>query len=186
MRTPKGKRYCSDEAEMDQYRLGLKMELCPHCGAVGWLIGHGYLRGYGEDSSELLVRGRRFFCSNRGLRKGCGRTFSVLFARFIRSFMVACATLSDFLKGVRGGLSRKRAWEQAGGPFALETGYRLWNRLKRRQSRLRVLLSSLAPPPRTDAAEPIHQLIAHLESIWPHAECLVEAFQTRFQRSFIQ
>jgi MSHA biogenesis protein MshM len=36
------------------------------------------LRGYAERASELVFRGRRVFCSNRGQRLGCGRTFSVL------------------------------------------------------------------------------------------------------------
>jgi hypothetical protein len=38
----------------------------------GTLIGHGLLRGYAERSSEVVVRGRRVFCSNRGLRSTFG------------------------------------------------------------------------------------------------------------------
>ena len=45
--------------------LGLELAWCPHCQQSGALIGHGVLRGYAECTSEVVVRGRRVFCSNR-------------------------------------------------------------------------------------------------------------------------
>ena len=63
----------------------LKVTPCPHCRAIGALIRHGYLRGYDEGNlRHKAVRARRIFCSNRGRRPGCGRTFSVWIATKVR------------------------------------------------------------------------------------------------------
>ena len=57
----------------------LKLTPCPHCKAVGTLIRHGALHGFG-DGSRPTLRARRIFCSNRTQRPGCGRTISVWLA----------------------------------------------------------------------------------------------------------
>jgi hypothetical protein len=72
---------------------GLKLTPCSHCRQTGALIGHGLLRGYAERSSDVVVRGRRIFCSNRDQRPGCGRTFSVLLSTVPSGFMVRTLTL---------------------------------------------------------------------------------------------
>jgi hypothetical protein len=87
-----------------------KLAQCPHCRQTGALIGHGLLRGYAERSSERVVRGRRIFCSNRGLRPGCGRTFSVLLTMVLSGFLVRTLTLFCFVTAVLGGLTRRAAW----------------------------------------------------------------------------
>ncbi len=186
MRTPKGTSYLSSAADFEQYRKRLRFAPCPHCGSVGFLICHGYLRGYGESGHEKVIRGRRFFCSNRGRRAGCGRTFSVLFSGFLRRHTVPAATLWKFFRGVRRGLSRKASWERLGSPFTVETGYRLWKSLRKRQVWIRSRLSRDRPPPATDSAEPIFQLLDHLAAIFPHSPCPIAAFQLRFQRPFLR
>jgi len=60
----------------DEYRTHLKSVSCPHCRAVDNLNRHGFLRGYAEEGSDRVVRCWRIFCSNRGRRRGCGRTHS--------------------------------------------------------------------------------------------------------------
>jgi hypothetical protein len=127
------------------------------------LIGHGFLSGYAERSSELVVRGRRVFCSNRGLRSGCGRTFSVKLATVLAAFVVRTLTLWCFAKSVITGLSRRAAWlDAAGGALSLSSGYRLWQRLCEAQSSLRARLSREAPAPPSTAHEPLAQVFAHL------------------------
>jgi len=186
MRTPKGIFYLSSAADFEQYKKHLKFEPCPHCRAVGFLICHGYLRGYGQSGHEKIVRGRRFFCSNRGRRRGCGRTYSVLFSGFLRRHVVPAATLWKFLRGVRRGLSRKASWEKVGLPFTVQTGYRLWKSLRRRQVWIRSRLSSSSPPPATDSTEPLFQLLDHLRYAFPSARCPIAAFQLHFQCPFMR
>jgi hypothetical protein len=183
--TPKGTYYVNSKADLDQYRNEIKSVPCPHCGAVGYLICHGYVMGYGQTGAERMVRGGRFFCSNRYRRKGCGRTFSVLLADFMHRRIVPASTLWDFLKGVRGGLSRHAAWYKVGSPFSIQTGYRLWGEVKRQQPRIRAMLSRLKPPPETSSSEPIFQMLEHLRSIFPDTHCPITAFHLRFQCSFL-
>lgn len=181
MRYPKGKRYFSNECALNQYRRGLKLVPCPHCGRVGYLIGHGFLVGYSEAGQELVVRGRRIFCSNRYRRRGCGGTFSVMLADVLVGFMVRAGTLLAFLREVAGGLSRKAAWQRVAGSFSLESGYRLWRRLSAAQGHIKALLCRQRPPPDSTSCEPLVQLLAHLRCVFPSSECPFSSFQRCFQ-----
>jgi len=181
MRYPKGKRYFSNESALDQYRREVKFVPCPHCGRMGFLIGHGFLFGYAEAGQEIVVRGRRFFCSNRYRRRGCGLTFSVLLADVLVGFVVRTYTLFAFLQGVADGLSRKAAWGRVAGSFSLESGYRLWRRLSEAQTHIKAVLCRQRPPPYSTAAEPLVQVRDHLRYFFPTSDCLFTSFQRRFQ-----
>src|SRR5690606_18555411 len=133
------------------------------CRQSGTLIGHGFLRGYAERGSGLVVRGRRIFCSNRGKRPGCGRTFSVKLGCVLSGFVVRTLTLWCFVQAVLGGLTLRAAWlVEAAGALSLSSGYRLWRRLSAAQSALRVRLCREAPAPASTAREPLAQLVQHL------------------------
>ena len=179
-------RYFNSAAEFDQYQKQLKFVPCPHCGKSGCLICHGYLRGYGQSGNEQVIRGHRFFCSNRYRKSGCGKTFSILSSNFLRRHIVPASTLWKFLQKVRNGLSRHAAWYQVGSPFSIKTGYGLWRKIKRRQTWIRTLLSRVKSPPLTDASEPVFQMIEHLYCVFPDVSCPITAFHMRFQRSFLQ
>ena len=186
MRTSKGNDYRSDLDELDQYRMKLKQEICPHCRALGFLIGHGFLRGYGENNREEEIRGRRFFCSNRNRRQGCGRTFSVLLADRLGGFMLPATTLWSFLHRVRGGLTRKAAWEGLKGSFSLETAYRIWKRLQQAQSHIRTRLANHRDLyASSETSNPLFELIDHLRGAFPMASCPIAAFQIQFQTPFL-
>jgi len=185
MRTPKGKRYVSSVEDFEQYRERLKFLPCPHCHAVGYLIGHGHLRGYGSEGHEKIRRGWRIFCSNRRRRKGCGRTYSILLAQFMPRHLVAADTLFRFLASVREGLTRKAAWERLHVPWTLQTGYRLWQRLCGRQSPLRSLLCRQTPAPVCHSPNPLFQLIEHLTLAFSNHPCPIVAFHLHFQQPFL-
>jgi hypothetical protein len=156
-------RFVEDPISLDGLRLTLKLVTCPHCRRAGALIGHGFLHGYAEQSSEVGLRGRRFFCSNRGRRPGCGRTFSVALSTVLAGFVIRTITLFSFVTAVLGGKSRRAAWlDTAGSAFSLSTGYRLWRRLREAQSRVRACLCREAPPPVCASREPLAQLLEHL------------------------
>lgn len=178
------RRFVRDEAELERWLLTAKLEACPHCGCVGALNAHGWLRGYSELGSERVVRGRRVFCSNRHRRPGCGRTFSVLLCGVLGGFVVGAETLSRFATAVLSGASRKAAWERLG-KLSVHSGYRLWHRLARAQPHIRTALLGVCPPPACDDREPLAQLMAHLNQALPSAECVLSAFQLRLQRPLL-
>jgi len=177
-------RFVRDKAALAGVLLGVKLAPCPHCRQVGALIGHGFLRGYAERSSELVLRGRRFFCSNRALRLGCGRTFSVGLSTVLSGFVVRTLTLWSFASAVLGGLTRRAAWVcQTRGGLSLSSGYRLWRRLSAAQSALRARLCREAAAPASAAREPLAQLLLHFAVVVGASEDdLFAAFQSGLRR----
>lgn len=177
-------RFVKDASALDEVVFEIKLQSCPHCRVTGTLIGHGFLRGYAERSSERVLRGRRLYCSNRGRRRGCGRTFSVKLSTVLCGFVVRTATLWGFAKAVLAGLTRRAAWlGEACGALSLPSGYRLWRRLCSAQSGLRVRLCRYSSVPACRSAEPLAQLFAHLGGVVGTAEIdLLAAFQCRLQQ----
>ena len=110
MRHPKGRKYCSTDEALQQYCYALKSRQCPHCAKAGFLVCHGFLRGYSATGSEQVVRGRRFLCSKRFRRSGCGRTYSVLLSEFIENFVVTAGILWRLLAAIEKGQSVAGAW----------------------------------------------------------------------------
>jgi hypothetical protein len=156
-------RFVADQIALDGVLLDAKLMSCPHCRVTGMLIGHGLLRGYAERSSELVVRGRRIFCSNRGRKSGCGRTFSVILSTVLSGFVVRTLTLFTFVQAVLTGLSRRAAWlSEVASAFSLSSGYRVWRRLASAQAALRSWLSRQVPAPTCTSHEPLAALLAHL------------------------
>lgn len=179
--TPKGKYYVSSVEEAEQYRLCLKLQPCPHCGSVGFLVCHGFLRGY-DEHGEFSVRGWRVFCSNRFRRKGCGGTFSFTLDSVLRRLSISSHTLWGLVCAIAAGAGIKAAWKNAKTSCSLQTVYRLWRRLKFAQSSLRTLLCRESSPPPCLAANPLTQLLEHIKTVFPNASCPFAALQNRFQR----
>lgn len=185
MRTNKGRKYVSTEFELHQYRLFVHCEACPCCGRVGFLISHGFLWGYSEVGHSRVVRGRRFFCSNRYRRHGCGGTFSVFLSDVLVGFIVRAFTLFRFLFGIFSGLSVKAAWERVAPSFSLQSGYRLFRRFRNVQIRIRDLLCRLHPPPDCSSSDPLFQLFDHLRFVFNHSNNPFSEFQNYFQSSLL-
>jgi hypothetical protein len=153
--------FAGDGAELDALVEAAKLSACHHCGAHGTVIGHGFLRGYAEDSSDRVVRGRRFFCSNRGHRKGCGRTVSVLLANWISRFSVALITLWSLFCGLSNDLSVACA-VGFGWPQSMRSAYRLARRLRLSALAWRAWLCARSEAPRILAHNPLAQVREHL------------------------
>ncbi len=181
-------RFVPDRHALDDLVARIKQMACPRCHRTGLLVGHGLLTGYAEHGNDREIRGRRWLCSARFRRMGCGRTFSVLIATVVPRFTVRTPAITALLEAIVGGLSRKAAWERsqacaASAPgLSLRSGYRLWSRLLAAQSRIRTALFALAPPPATSDARPIAQMLAHLRHALGGAECLFARFQLMLQR----
>ena len=177
--------FVRDRAELSAWLLRAKLIACPHCGRVGDLNLHGPATGYAECGSERLARGHRLFCSNRGRRRGCGRTISVLLSDSLHCRVVRTGTLWHFLLAVAAGITRKAAWEATGAQvLSLRSGYRLFHRFARAGPAIRTRLLSLRPPPRSTSPSPLVQLTEHLKLALPGDDPL-SAFQHHFQLDLI-
>ena len=156
--------YVANEKEFLRYANRLKLQACPHCKACGFLIRHGYLRGYGSSGNEKILRGWRIFCSNRNLKTGCGKTYCLILVLFLYRRIVNASQLWNLLKGFLNGLSILTAFTTAAICFHPGTGYKLWAAFKRNQSHIRTCLHRLnLPPPRDLFLNPSIELIVHLQ-----------------------
>ena len=178
--------YVTSQAEYDKHKEMLKQTACPKCRAVGCLIRHGYLKGHGDKANDEVRRGWRVFCSDRNLRKGCGRTCSILLAKFIFRHMVSASWLWQLLQHIRQGMSIKAAWEKIAAPFSLDNAYRLRQAFTQSQTFIRSMLLRAGAPPKTNVAKPEWQLIEHLRAAFPTSACPVADFQARFQAGFLR
>ena len=177
----------AEPRHIDAYRLGLKQKRCPFCWLVGWLIGHGYLRGCGPRGEGGAVRGGRVFCSNRHRRGGCGRTFPVMLSWVLRGSPVSAGRVWRFLRNVARGQSRAAAWRCSGAHFTVSAGYRVWKRWLRNQTRLRSLLRDWSgAEPRNAQGDPPAATLAHLTVVFTSGDCPIRAFQEHFQQPFLR
>ena len=178
-------KYVRGGDELAKQAQDAKLHQCPHCYRLGTVNSHGFLRGYSEAGERGVVRGRRFFCSNRHLRPGCGRTFSILVRDFVRSFIVLAQTLAMFLLAIIDGVSVAAAWTQAAQRcFSRSTGYRLWHRLQEAQMHWSTCLIQRTEPPPSPDPRPIAQVIDHLKLCIGGVDSDIFAgFQNAFQMS---
>lgn len=147
---------------------------------------HSVLRG--NDPAQAggqSVRGQRVFCSNRGQRGGCGKTFSLVLAEVLPRHTLTAARVWPWLVEVLAGLSLKAAAEKLRLPFALETLYRLRRRLRRGLDRVRTRLCREQSPPASGQTDPWLQTVEHLRAVFPDSACPPAAFQLRFQHPFL-
>ena len=103
-------KFVSDPAQLEEMGERAKLRRCPHCQMIGTMNSHGFLRGNSIFGGSGMIRGRRFFCSNRGYRPGCGRTVSILLQTMIHTFTVITALLVSFVSGILAGTSVRAAW----------------------------------------------------------------------------
>ena len=164
----------------------LKQQRCVHCGCAESLNRHSKL--YGNDPANpggQAERGQRVFCSNRGQRGGCGRTFSIYLAEMLPRHTVRAGAVSGLLKELLAGQSIKRAAERLRLPFALETLYHLLARLRGRLDAVRSWLWRRQPAPASSHTQPLLQTVEHLQAVFPAATCPVSEFQVVFEEPLL-
>jgi len=183
----KFKKYYSTEEEFRRFHRSLKQKPCPHCGWIGALVLHGFLRGYKENSDEKVIRGRRIFCNNRKkCKNGCGRTCSVLKAAFLTNFSISAHSLWCFLKGIADPSDRLASFRTLRTTFHESAAYRLWSRFENGLTGIRSFLTMHCPRPKLPITRCAPtQTIAHLRAVFTGAACPIAAFQERFQVSFL-
>jgi len=185
-------RFFACREERDAYARRLKTRACPGCGAVGFLICHGFLKGYAPSGDEKVVRGFRFYCSKRRRDGGgCGETYSILLSDVLPRRSTRAPQLWSFFKTVLRGLSRSVAWRREARraapsrpPFSLSHAYRLWARLKAREARIREWVCREAPLPSSDRRGALFQLLEHLNCVFGNPPCPITAWQEHFQSPF--
>jgi len=132
-----------------------------------------------------VFRGQRVYCSNRGLRGGCGRTFAFFLADILPRHTLTASLVWGCLVKLLAGFSRKAAAEKLRLSFALETIYRVGRRLRRRLDVLRTRLCREQTPGASTHPDPLRQTVEHLQTVFADSPCPPADFQLRFQQPFL-
>lgn len=178
--------FCARPVRAQGCAFSLKQQRCPRCERCETLNRHSFLRGNDPaQTSSQSVRGQRVFCSNRGQRGGCGRSFSILLAEVLPRHTLTATLVWPWLLERLAGLSLKAAAEKLRLPFALESGYRFRRKLRQRLDDWRAQLCREQPPPASTQADPLLHSLEHLRAVFATEECPPAAFQLRFQRPFL-
>jgi hypothetical protein len=171
-----------DKESLNCWLLSLKQWPCPHCHCTQSLNRHSFL--YGNDpnlADGQRLRGQRVFCSDRGQRGGCGRTFSVFLADVLPRLTMTAVFLWQLLFLLSGGQSVQAAARSSALPFGDQTLYHILGRLRLRLDVIRTRLCQVMPVPASSQSDPLLQTIEHFRIAFPRADCPLKEFQTRFQ-----
>ena len=143
---------------------------------------------YGNDPAQAQgqsARGQRVFCSNRGQRRGCGRTFSLFLAEVLPRHSFTATFLGQLLAGLLTQAGVKAATQSLRLPFALESIYHLLQRLRRRLDGVRTFLCRRRSAPESSQTDPLLQTIEHLQLAFVGSLCPVSEFQLAFQQPLL-
>jgi len=174
--------FVQDSEGLEKFFRAIKSMGCPFCEHVGALNRHSLMHGNDPEAKEgRITRGQRVFCSDRGRRGGCGRTFPILFTWALPQHSLSATLVWQAVHKWLGGMSIRAAWQTTNTPLALDSFYHYLQRLRRRLTTLRTLLSTASRPPDSMRWDPLLQTFEHLETVFPKASCPVASFQQRFQ-----
>lgn len=154
---------------------------CPHCDCGSALLAHGYLWGGAPEGHRADTRGLRFFCSNRRSRRGCGRTFSILWDTVIPRCPLRTGQLLALLRAVAGTATVHGAWATSRLAMAVRSAYRWVARWRSLAVHVRTRLCLVVPPPGKADGLPDPLSLRHLAAAFPADGCALAAFQRVLQ-----
>ncbi|MBK9990678.1 MAG: hypothetical protein IPP19_08110 [Verrucomicrobia bacterium] len=130
-----------------------------------------------------VMRGQRVFCSDRGQRRGCGKTFPLFFAGVLPRHTFPASLLWALLRALLDGKAIRAAAETLRLPFSLEATYGIIRRVRRRLDGVRSWLCRERPPPPSSRTDPLLQTLSHLQTLFPHNSCALTTYQRHFQQA---
>ncbi len=136
--------------------------------------------------SGQIRRGQRVFCSDRGQRGGCGKTFALFFATILPRHTFNAPLLWALLLKLLVGTTIRAASDALTLPFSLETTYGLIRRVRRRQDSVRSVLYREHPMPASGQIDPLLQTLEHLQQIFAPDPCVLARYQRHFQVPFLR
>jgi hypothetical protein len=132
-----------------------------------------------------IVRGQRVFCSDRGQRSGCGKTFPLFLAAILPRHTFNATLLWALLLKLLRGATIKAAAEILTLPFSLEAVYGLVRRCRHRLDAVRSFLYREHPAPVSGQPDPFLQTLEHLQQTFAQDSCALAAYQRHFQSAWL-
>jgi len=162
-------------------RVQLQAQPCLHCGNRDFLKAHGFLRGISQ-----VLRGVRFYCSNRGSNTGCGRTFSVHFEGHLPHVSHSVAQVAQVIAsqcqpaGAKGIPALREVLEDI---CAKTTAYRWIKQFRDSQTHIRSSLYLISGPDKGGNGSILSTTWSHLQQVFAGEKCVFAAFQRVLQSS---
>lgn len=132
-----------------------------------------------------IARGQRVFCSDRGQRGGCGKTFPLFLEGVLPRHTFNTTLLWALLLKLLGGATIKSAAETLSLPFSLEAVYGIVRRCRHRLDVVRSLLGREHRVRASKQSDPFFQTLEHLQQIFPQESDAPAAYQRHFQQPFL-
>jgi fructose-specific phosphotransferase system IIC component len=132
-----------------------------------------------------IARGQRVFCSDRGQRGGCGKTFPLFLAGVLPRHTFNATLLWALLLKLLAGATIQAATETLRLPFSLEAVYGIVRRCRLGLVAMRSLLGRAHAAPVSRQTDPFLQTLEHLQQIFPQATNALAAYQRHFQQPFL-
>ena len=173
--------YLTEQEFEKRIHTHLQLFPCPRCGLYGRLILHGFLR-----TKSGIERGHRIFCSNRGHKRGCGKTCSCLQASVLMHKSISAHDFWMFLFSHFQGHTKKYGLSLSILSFSSSTVYRLYRLFLCNLTHIRSFLARDGkPPPAGGTQQPSSHTIMHLAAFAQKEVCPVIQFQNQFQTDFL-
>ena len=168
------KKFFDNKDALRKFLSEIKSELCPHCLKRTYLIIHSIVYRKTINGSQLFT-GQRIFCSNRGSKKGCGKTFQLYLSVFIPKLNYSAIELNYFLSEVEENSSINESYLKATNTIDSRNAYRWLSRIKQKIFELRSFSYKLFHPIRKAASKNyLIETISNLKKI----------LQTNFVKSY--
>jgi len=168
--------------EFELIHKSLKLYKCPYCKISGYLILHGYIKGYETASGNKVIKGRRIFCSNRNNKKGCGHTYSIYKKQYIPGFEIDIKTLSIIILNSS---NLFKGWKENHTGISISSFYRIRNRFNRNIITIRTYLSNRYKPPLLKL-NPLDLTLKQLNNLNKSIQNALAIYQQTFQVPIIQ
>ena len=179
-------RFAADMSALKRWLLSLKECRCPFCHCAKSLNRHSFICGNDPACHQgQHIKGQRVFCSDRGQRGGCGRTFPVFLADILPRFTVSASLLWQLLGLLLEGQTIYSAVPKLRQAFCRGTFYRIVHLVRQRLDLLRSFLCRICPPPASSQSDPLLQTVEHFRAAFPQTDCPAQAFQTHFQADLL-
>lgn len=166
-----------NETEFKTIYQRLKLYNCPFCRKKGFLILHGYVRGYSVIDGNKIIKGHRIYCSNRNKRRGCGHTWSIYINRYIPKFQIDTKTLSIVLNCHN---NRFKGWKENHTGISISSFYRIIDKFNRKLLTIRTYLSNRYKPP-ISSLTPLRLTLKHISNLNKNLQSALNTYQQTFQ-----
>ncbi len=177
------KKFFKNTDELKKFLSQIKGETCPHCSNKNYLIVHSIVYR-NTKTGDRIMTGQRIYCSGRGNKLGCGKTFQLYFSMFTPAIHYSTIEFDIFLLGLINDQSIQESYHIATKTQDSRNAYRWLNRIKQKIFDLRHFINqSCTSKSHTKYRNPLIETINHLKDILRIA--IANSFQLKVQKSFI-